>query len=290
VGSRLPGSRAEEESMEIRVAACQILTFPEPSASADKVIAWMEEAARDGVAVAAFPEACLCGYACDPSYWEAADPEDFRRAERRVAAAAARLRLGVVLGTAHWEEGRLFNSLLVIDRDGEARGRYAKTHLAEKWPEPGRRLPVFRLAGIPSCFIICHDVRYPELVRLPAVAGARICYFCSNESGLLQERKLSAYRAMPIARATENGIYLVMANAPGNPDDLRSPSQSHGNSKIVHPDGSVLIEAGFFAERLVPATVDLEAATGAIAGRAVEDRTILRDWMEQGRRLVEVVA
>jgi len=132
---------------EMRVAACQILTFPEPEASADKVIAWMQEAVRDGVEVVAFPEACLCGYACDPEYWKRADPEAFREAEERVVTAAAQLQLGVVLGTVHWEEGVLYNSLLVIDRDGGVRGRYAKTHLAENWPAPGRRLPAFGLGG-----------------------------------------------------------------------------------------------------------------------------------------------
>lgn len=145
------------------------------------------------------------------------------------------------------------------------------------------------LAGAPSCFLVCHDVRYPELVRLPAVAGAQVCYFCSNESGLLLENKLSAYRAMPIARATENGIYLVMANAPADPDNLRAGSQSHGNSKIVHPDGNVLVEASYFEERLVTATIDLDAATRGIARRAAEDDTILRDWMRAGAELVERV-
>jgi predicted amidohydrolase len=94
---------------------------------------------------------------------------------------------------------------------------------------------------------------------------------------------------MPIARATENGIYLVMANAPGNPSDLHSPSQSHGNSKIVHPDGNVLVEAGFFEERLVTATIDLAAASRSVALRAANDETILRDWMRQGVELVERV-
>ena len=51
---------------------------------------------------------------------------------------------------------------------------------------------------------------------LPAIAGAQLCWFCSNESGLTFEHKLSAYQAMPIARATENSIFLVMANAPAN--------------------------------------------------------------------------
>lgn len=276
--------------MQIRVAACQILTFPSPKESADKIIHWMREAAKGGIQVVAFPEAATCGYACAPAYWKRVDPKAFRTAEGWIARAAKRLGLAVVLGSVHWEEGRLFNSLLLIDRDGTVKGRYAKTHLAEQWPVPGRRLFVTTLAGVKSCFIICHDVRYPELVRLPAIAGAQVCYFCSNESGLLQEFKLSAYRAMPIARATENSIYVVMANAPGNPDDVRSPSQSHGNSKVIHPDGNVIDEAGFFEERLVAATVDLSAADRAMALRSVTDETVLRDWMREGVRLVEGVS
>ena len=49
----------------------------------------------------------------------------------------------------------------------------------------------------------------------------------------------------PISRATENGIYLVMANTPANPNDMHAPGSSHGNSKIIDPDGNVGKEAGF---------------------------------------------
>jgi predicted amidohydrolase len=281
--------------MQRRVAACQILTFPSPKASAEKIVHWMELAAANGVDVVAFPEAAVCGYAAAPEYWQSVDRRAFAAAEAQVVAAAARLRLAVVLGTAHWEDGTgsgsssepPFNSLLLIDRDGTVKGRYSKTHLAERWPVPGRRLLVTDLAGVPSCFIVCHDVRYPELVRLPAIAGAQICYYCSNESGLLQEYKLSAYHAMPVARATENAIFLVMANAPANAADLHAPSQSHGNSKIVHPDGNVLAEARHFEERLVAATIEVDDATRAYALRAANDPCILRDWIVQGVGLVE---
>ncbi len=272
--------------MPLRVAACQILTYPEPAKSTEKVIAWMEEAVREEVSVIAFPEAALCGYAGDPDYWKQADPEEFRACERQVIDVASALDLGVILGTIHWEDEVLYNSLLIIDRGGKVRGRYAKTHLAERWPAPGTHLPLYEVAGVPSCFIICHDVRYPELVRLPVIAGARICSFCSNESGLLLERKLSAYHAMPVARATENSIYLVMAHSPADPENLGSPSQSHGNSKIVHPDGNALAEAGYFEETLVIADLDLDAATGEVAQRAVDDETVLQQWMKAGAELV----
>lgn len=272
---------------KLRIAACQILTSSEPDESADKVIVWMERAAAEAVEALAFPEACLCGYASDPTYWEHARPEPFLSAEARVAEAAGRLGLAVVLGTVHWRGDRRYNSLLAIDRGGQVRGRYAKSHLAESWSTPGDRLPVYELAGVPSCFIVCHDIRYPELVRLPAIAGARICYFCSCESGLLAEHKVSAYRCMPVARAAENDIYVVMANSPADARRLDSPSQSHGNSKIINPDGNVLCEAGHFEERLVVATIDVDAARRRWPERAVEDQTVLRDWLCDGAALVE---
>ena len=272
--------------MEIKVAACQIHTYPDVDESTRKIVEWIGSASEEGVDVVAFPEASTCGYACDPSYWEAADPEDFITAEEAVVEASRDCGVGVVLGTANREGDKWFNSLLAIDRDGGVRGRYSKTHLAEAWPVPGRVLPVYELAGAKSCFLVCHDIRYPELVRLPAICGAQICYFCSNESGLLSEHKLSAYRAMPIARATENGIFLVMTNAPANPDDMRSNSQSHGNSKIIHPNGNVLDEAGFFEERLVVQSIDLDDANRGVAMRALKDDTILKDWMGSGTKLV----
>jgi len=275
------------EASEIRVAACQILTFPEPARSAEKVLAWLERAAEDQIDVIAFPEACLCGYTCDEAYWKQADPAAFRVAEDQIVARARQLGIAVVLGTAHREQGCWYNSLLVVDKGGLVRGRYSKTHLAESWSTPGRALPVYDLAGMRSCFMVCHDVRYPELVRLPAIAGAQICWFCSCESGLLAEYKLSAYRCMPIARAAENDIYLVMANAPADRDNLDGASQSHGNSKVIDPDGNVVCEAGFFEETLVAATIDVRRAKRRWAQRAVEDKSVLQAWLREGMQHVD---
>jgi len=280
-------SSAARRGPQLRVAACQILTFPEPEKSAQKICSWIGKAAQDGIDVVLFPEAAVCGYTCEPSYWKTANPRDFEAAERTVCSAAREHKIAVVVGTAHWENGKVFNSVLAIEKDGTPRGRYSKTYLAEKWPTPGRKMTMVTLAGVKSSFIICHDIRYPELVRLPAIAGAQICYFPSNESGLLEEHKFSAYRSMPISRATENSIYVVMANAPADPDNIRGASQSHGNSKIIHPNGNVLTEAGYFSETLVTATIDLKFADRAMAKRSVEEGSMISPWLREGARLVE---
>jgi len=109
--------------MKLCVAACQILTYPDPRKSADRVIHWMKKARQDKVDVVSFPEARLCGYQCAP-----------------------RLGIAVVLGTAHWEAGKLYNSLLVIDKNGQVLGRYSKMFLAERWPTPGQLIPLWNVA------------------------------------------------------------------------------------------------------------------------------------------------
>lgn len=273
---------------QIKIAACQLLTSEDVSANTVKVLQQIEACAEIGIQIAAFPEGCLFGYCCRTDYWERISPQVFKEAEAKIAEAARRHAMAVVVGSAHHDGENWHNDLAIFDQQGSLKYRYGKTFLAgEKWCINNRgKLPIVKLAGVDCCFIICHDVRYPELVKLPAAMGAQLCIFCSCESGLLSEYKLSAYRAMPISRATENGIYLLMANTPANPEDIRSPGSSHGNSKIIHPDGNVITEAGFFGDDLISATIDLSKASGSQAKRTFSEDTILREWFQQGCEFV----
>ena len=272
----------------IRVAACQLLSGEKVEENVSKVLNFIELCAEDNVDIVAFPEGCLFGYCCRPEYWEKMLPITFAKVESYIGDACKKYHINVIVGSASYQNGSWYNDLAIFDWSGELRYRYAKTFLAgEKWCVNNRgKLPIVRLAGVDCCFIICHDVRYPELVKLPAAMGAQICFFCSSESSLINEHKLSAYSAMPISRATENGIYLIMANTPANPIDMYSSGSSHGNSKIVDPDGNVGKEAGFFGDHIISETVDLSKAKGIVAKRTYSEETILRDWFQKGCEFV----
>ena len=272
----------------MKVGACQILTTADVRKSAHKVIEKLREAADQGIEILSFPEGALFGYCCRADYWDNAKLEWFQDAEAEISAACKENNIATVVGSAHMEGGKWVNSLAIFDGDGILKTHYGKTFLAgEKWCINNRGpLPIVNLVDVDCCFIICYDVRYPELVRLPAAIGAQICFFCSCESGLTAEHKLSAYRAMPISRATESSIYLVMANTPADKDDIRRPGSSHGNSKIIHPDGNVLVEAGFFTEEIVAADLDLSKANCGMAKRAAAEDTILREWLQAGQEFV----
>jgi predicted amidohydrolase len=137
---------------------------------------------------------------------------------------------------------------------------------------------------VPCTILICHDERYPELVRLPVLAGARVIFYISHESGVRQEQKLGPYRAQIQARAVENTVYVVHANAPAN-DDL---SGSHGQSRVIAPDGNILQEASMFAEEVVTADLDLRKATAENALHSLA-RGPLADWWKQGVKRVRVI-
>jgi predicted amidohydrolase len=253
-----------------------------------EIVERLNTCAREKVDVAAFHEGILYGYCNRPEFWSTLDQTRIERAEQRMIRVCREKGIAAVFGSTHLDGGQRYNSLLVVDRDGTVQGRYGKIHLAgERWCEPAQHLPIYRLCDVPCCFLICHDIRYPELVRLPAAAGAKICFFSSCESSVTSEHKLSAYRAMPISRATENDIYVVMANAPADPSHINRAGSSHGESKIIHPNGNVMAEAGIFTEEIVIRNLDLHQASRNIALRAVNDITRLREWMKDGVKLVD---
>jgi len=275
----------------LKVAACQLLNSEDVANNVVRICEYLENCAEQGVDIAAFPEGVLYGYSCRSEFWEQMTPEILSHAEEQIAQCCARLNIAAVIGTAFRQGDAWLNGLAIIERDGRIVGRYGKTFLGgDTWCDNYKgKIPIVEIAGIKACFAICRDIRYPEIVRLPAILGAQILIFCTCESGLTAEHKLSAYRAMPISRAAENEIYVLMANAPANPDNIRSTESSHGNSKIIDPLGNVLIEAGYFEERVVIAEIDSSLATRRVASRVLKEPTILQDWYRQGLQYVETV-
>jgi predicted amidohydrolase len=252
------------------------------NANVSRTIQLLRECAADHVQVAVFPECSLSGYFDDVIPKLTA--EQLAAAQEEVAKACRELNICAVLGTPVRDGAKLFNSAVILDAGGKVREKYHKVQLAEAWPDPGDHLSVFRLCGVPCSVIICHDERYPELVRLPVLAGARVVFYLSHESPLRQEEKLAPYRAQIQARAVENTVYIVHANAPANPD----ATGSHGQSRLIAPDGNLIKEASLFREEIVAATLDLGKATADNAKRSLGRGPLMR-WWQEGVRQVRVI-
>lgn len=267
----------------LQVAAVQFRSSRDMADNVSRIVSHLERLGEQGVRVAVFPECALTGYF--ESTARGTTAEDLACAEVAVAEACRKAAIYAVIGTPYREGGKLFNSSVVFSPKGKVIERYHKIQLAESWPDAGDHLSVFPVDGVPCSIMICHDERYPELVRLPVLAGARVVFYLSHESGLREERKIKPYRAQIQARAVENTVYVVQANAPAN-DDL---SGSHGQSRIIGPDGRILSEATMFEEEVVRAELDLSQATASNALKSLS-RGPLGDWWRAGLKQVRVVA
>ena len=268
------------QPVELKVAAVQFRSSFDIADNTKRIIAKLEQLADAGVHVAAFPECAVTGYTTEASFQP--DAAQLESAAQEIGRACARRRIAAVVGSAYKTNGHTYNVALVFDEKGAIIERFGKLQLAgEKWATPGNHMALFTLRGVDSTVIICHDERYPEFVRLPAIAGARVVYYISHESGMKNESKLPGYRAQMMARAVENQMFAVASNAPGNVSDN---SGSHGHSRIIKDDGNILSEASIYGEdtiveslRIRPGklTRPLEGVTGAWWKQGVEQ--LLRD-------------
>lgn len=267
---------------ELKVASIQMRSSRKLSENIARITRWIFQCASNGTRVVVFPECALTGYFDDVITKTSAD--QLAQAEHQVAEACRAARVYAVVGTA-WREGdKLFNSALIIAPAGKVIARYHKIQLAESWPQAGEQLFVFHVDGIPCSVIICHDERYPELVRLPVLAGAKIIFYISHESGVREEHKINPYRAQIQARAVENTVFVVQANAPANTDT----TGSHGQSRIIAPNGTIVQEASIFEEEVLTATLDLRKATRNNAKNSL-NRGPLQDWWKEGVKRVQVL-
>ncbi len=232
------------------------------------------EAARSGSEVVLFPECALTGYNAALHRLGRGQVENGLKA---VAEAARTHRCHVLIGSPSFADGQRFNSLLVFDRQGRERFRYDKIHLTPRDAEfftPGNSLAFFRIDGAPCTAIICHERRYPELVRLPVMMGAQIVFHPNAGLDALAVSKTKrGGRDGIAARAFENQVFYVFANSVG---PQGGGLWSAGDSKIVAPDSRVLALANNRDEMLIQARLDLAQARRQYAREALLGPRFLR--------------
>ena len=137
-------------------------------------------------------------------------------------------------------EGTIYNTAYVIDR-GELIGRYRKLHLFSTMREneflgAGDQTLVAETSLGKLGIAICYDLRFPELFRKLALAGAEIICIPAEWPKPRQEH----WKTLLRARAIENQLFVVAANCCG----LQGKLDFFGLSQLISPLGNVLELAG----------------------------------------------
>lgn len=231
-------------AITVAVAVAQFAPTASAPANRDTIAELVVRAVDRGARVILFPE--YSSYFVDPMDESlAANAEDldgeFVRALTRLAADH-----GVHIVAGLLERGtdgsRVRNAAVAVDGSGVL-AVYRKLHLYDAfgqresdWVEPGEisEPQTFDVDGVRFALMTCYDLRFPEVARTLADAGAHVVLVPAEwVRGPLKEHH---WRTLLQARAIENTLYVAAADHP--------PPLGVGHSTIVDPQGVEVASIG----------------------------------------------
>jgi predicted amidohydrolase len=257
------------DAFRIALANVRFPATPEESVTlAQQAIA---QASLERAGLICFPECFVPGYRAKEKSVPPANPLFLERAWSAIAAAAAKARIAVVLGTERIANGALLITALVVHHDGAIAGFQDKVQIdvsEERTYSPGSGRRVFQTGRLTFGIAICHEGwRYPETVRWSARHGAQIVFhphFHEAEPGGYKPSSFadpanSFHEKAMLCRAAENTCYFASVNC--------ASAGSPTTSAVVRPDGTLLAYQPYGKEGLLIADIDIAAATGFLAAR-----------------------
>ena len=148
-----------------------------------------------------------------------------------LGAAARRNHIWVVAGLYERDGALIYNSAVLLDRQGRLAGKYRKIHLPrEEWTTgitPGSDYPVFKTEFGTVAIQICYDWFFPEVAEIFGLRGAEIVFAPTWGTTFRDQEGRVEGENIFRARARDNGVYLV-------------PSVYDGSSMVIDPMGRVL--------------------------------------------------
>jgi len=249
--------------VELPIALIQTDAGPDPEANVARAAELAGAAAAAGARLIALPE-----------YLQYRGPDDgFRASARSIpgpftepfSIIASRHGCWILAGSLAETSGdpaRPHNTSVLIGPDGAIRARYCKIHLfdvavddgpsdVESARVTGGDEPVVAdVEGVSLGMTICYDLRFPELYRTLALAGAEVLAVPAN---FTERTGRDHWEVLLRARAIENGAWVIAPSQIGGP-----PGQpAFGRSMVVDPWGIVVAQAPD-REAIIHAVIDTD--------------------------------
>jgi deaminated glutathione amidase len=263
----------------LKVAAVQLNSTADLAANIAAADRLTRAAAADGASLIVLPEKWTA-MGSDEQLRAAAETLD-GSAVRWARETASELRVDLVAGSIlERAAGRekLANTCVHVDARGEIRATYRKVHMFDvevggrtyresDLEEPGGELVLSRAAGdVELGLSVCYDLRFPELYRVLAVAGARVI---AVPAAFTLATTREHWETLVRARAIENQVFVIAANQVG---EHPGGHRSGGRSMIVDPWGVVLAQAAdrpchVVAELDMQAQREIRASLPSLANR-----------------------
>jgi len=242
----------------------------------DRVERCVAEAAAQHASIVCFPEAYLPGLRGLDFEVPPFDRAQEERCVRTASRLARAYTIAIVLGMERLTDAGRQIVAAVIGAGGEVQGCQTKNQLdpvEETHYVPGDTRQLFEVGGVKFGVAICHEgFRYPETVRWAAVRGAKIVFHphCtgSDRTGSRLTHWGSAdapyYEKAMMCRGLENTVYFASVN-------YAFRFQESATS-LIDPSGTCVAHLPYGHEGVLVQALDLERATGALAGRYAPER------------------
>lgn len=226
------------------LAVVQFAPHTDIDANLAALTAQVRAAAERGARVVVAPEYSMFALGrLDDRVRAAAQPLDgpFVAALAELAAGTGVHLVAGTVETTTPDDGRIFNTLVVLGPDGSLRAHYRKVHLYDAFgqresdvvrPGPLGEPALFTAEGLTFGLQTCFDLRFPEGFRRSAAAGAQVLLVPAQ--WIPGPGKVDQWTTLLRARAIENTVYVAAADQCG--------PRGAGASMIVDPAGRVLRE------------------------------------------------
>jgi predicted amidohydrolase len=228
--------------------------------------ALIREAAAGGAEYVQTPEVTTLMELDRERLFNAAEPEERNRALKHFKALASELGIWLHIGSiaVRATQDKIANRSFLISPRGQLAASYDKIHMfdvdlpgGESYREsgnyePGRHAVVVDLPWGPLGLTICYDLRFPQLYRALAKAGARFLAVPAAFTRLTGE---AHWHTLLRARAIESQCFVFAAAQGGRHEHGR---ETYGHSVIVSPWGHVIAEGGVHPS-VIFADVELKA-------------------------------
>lgn len=230
--------------MKVKIAVAQLeINQFNPIANISKAEVFIHKASETKADIIVFPEDFVTG----PILGKKEYVDSSRKYVSIFQTFAKRYHIAIVPGSFIEDDTTgLFNTTYYIDVSGKIKGRYQKVNLwlpERKYLTPGNNISVFNTKFGKVGLIICWDLIFPEIFRKMAKKGVNIVicpsYWSIEDAGIGlrydKEAEVKSVNALCIARAFENEIILVYANAAGRLQVNTICDELIGQSQITVP-------------------------------------------------------
>jgi len=179
---------------------------------------------------------------------------------------AKELKVTIIAPIFEVDEGKHYNTAVVIGSDGKIMGTYRKTHIPhdpffyeKSYFDVGNSgYQIFRTPEVTFGVLICYDQWFPEAARTLALQGADLIFYPSaigylEGDSLSQEDWHTAWENIQRSHAIANGIHVASINRTGTEGNIKF----WGASFVCDAFGRLIKRASEQEEEVVIAELDI---------------------------------